>query len=110
MGFDSHIVYILFGIQIPANNKERIFTLLNCERTAPKQRKFRIPDTTYYYIDYDKCSYIYLSSISLGLGENDIKCGHTKIKQPTQEEIDIFTSFLMKLDINYPYEQFFLPY
>ena len=81
-----------------------------CKQTALKHRKFSIQDTTYYYIDYDKCSYVYLSSISLGLGENDIQCGHTKIKAPIQEEVDTFTSFLTKLDINYPYEQFFLPY
>ena len=110
MGFDSHIVYILFGLQVPADDKERLFKLLNCKQTFPKQRKFSIPDTTYYYIDYDECSYIYLSSISLGLGENDIECGHTKITHPTKEQVDIFTSFLTKLDINYPYEQFFLQY
>jgi len=109
MGFDSHIVYILFGIQVPADDKERVFTLLDCKETRPKQRIFDIPSTKYYYIDYDSCVYVYLLSISLGLGENDVPCGHTKITPPTQDEVDQFTNFLSKLDINYPYGQYFLP-
>jgi len=110
MGFDSYIVYILFGIQIPVDVKEIVFTVLNCEQTRPKQRKFSIPDTLYYFIDYGDLSYISLSSISLGLGENDVVCGHTTIIQPTEEQVEIFKSFLEKLDIYYPYKQFFLPY
>ncbi len=110
MGFDSHVVYILFGIQIPNEDKERVFTLLSCEHTRPKQRKFNISDTSYYFIDYENFSYVSLLSISFGLGENDGGCGHTKIIPPTQEQVDNFKSFLGKLDINYPYEQFFLPF
>lgn len=109
MGFDSNIVYILFGVQIPNDDKERVFSLLKCEHTKPKQKKFSIPDTPYYFIDCVNFSYVYLSSISFGLGENDGWCGPTKINPPTQEQVDEFNSFLTKLDINYPYEQWFLP-
>ena len=103
MGCDSNIVYILFGVQIPVDDKERVFTLLKCEHTRPKQRKFNISNTH----EYDSCSYI--SSIPFGLGENDRPCGHTKIDVPTQEEVETFKFFLDNLDISYPYEQFFLP-
>ena len=110
MGFDTHIIYIIFGIQIPNNDKERVFTLLNCKQIRPKQRKFIIPDTLYYFIDYGDYCYIYLSSISFGLGEDDGECKPTIIVSPTQEQVNLFNSFLTKLDINYPYNQFFLPY
>lgn len=110
MGFDSHVVYILFGVQIPNEDKEIILTKLKCETTRPKQRKFNIPDSFYYFIQYRDIAYISLSSIPFGLGENDGVCEHTKIIPPTQEQVDTFKFFIEKLDINYPYEQFFLPY
>src|SRR5688572_23686922 len=110
MGYDSHMVYILFGIQVPNDDKERVFTLLNCEHTRPKQKWFAIPDTNYHLIDYTNFSYVYLLSIPFGLGENDADahCGPTKIIPPTDEQIEEFNMFLTKLDINYPYAQWFL--
>ena len=75
------------------NDKDRVFTLLNCKQTRPKQIKFNIPYTLYYFIDYGDISYVSLLSISFGLGENDGECGHITINPPSQEQVDIFNSF-----------------
>ena len=109
MGFDSNIVHILFGIQVPNEDKERVFMLLNCQHTRPKQKWFNIPNTNYYFIDYINYSYVYVISLPFGLGENDGYCGATKIIPPTNEQIEEFNLFLTNLDINYCYAQWFLP-
>lgn len=109
MGFDSHIIYILYGICIPEKEIEEIKLKLNITTIRPKQRKFFIANTSYFLIDYGDYWYLALKSNSYGVGENDEPLQHPLIiSKPTEDEIITFKAFLAEHDLNYPYYDYFL--
>jgi hypothetical protein len=112
MGFDTHIVYILYGICIDSKDMKNI--KINIIRERPKQRKFKVvntnkENTNYFMIDYGNCWYLALKSISYGLGENDFPPEQPCIiEPPTEEEVVKFKEYLTENNLNYTYNQYFL--
>lgn len=102
MGFDSHIVYILYGICIPTEEMT-----IKVEKERKNQRRFKVDN--YYLLDYGRCWYLALKSTPLGLGENDVYPVQPYIIQPpSEDDILTFKTYLINNDLNYDYHQYFL--
>jgi hypothetical protein len=110
MGFDTHTVFILFGVKIPDCDISDIINIFYPGLDeGDLKRTLLIPDTTYRIIS-NGGYFISLKSIRFNVGDDDVPYeGPTKIVPPSQEEVDQFNTFLIQHGIPYPYGQYFLP-
>ena len=104
MGFDTHPVFILFGVKIPVEDIFRVIKIFFPDIDEVK-RSFKIPDTTYHIVN-NSDYFIALKSIRVGWDDRDES--PKEIISPTQGEVTAFLEFLNQNEINYPYSQYFL--
>jgi hypothetical protein len=107
MGWDSHLISILFGVKIPDYDTIRVIQIFYPEVTEIK-RPLKIPGTNYHLIDTDAGLFISLISPRFGVDEDDQPEPYYEIIPPSIVQVEDFTAFLKGHDIDYPYSQYLI--
>lgn len=107
MGWDSHLIPILFGVKIPNHDTIRVIQIFFPEVTEIK-KPLKIPETTYHLINTGAGLFISLISPRFGVDENDYPEPYYEIITPLFAQIEDFTAFLKGHDIDYPYSQYLI--
>lgn len=106
MGWDTHSIFILFGIKIPDEDIIRVIQIFYPERTDIT-RALKIPNTSYHIVN-NGGFFISLVSPRFGVGENDYPELYYEIIPPSETQVKIFLEFLLQHEIKYPYSQYLI--